>query len=63
MKSTPNLKEYATARHALEYLTRLDRITHRAEGEAVLAEIARQGAAGILERQIRRRYFVSGPGR
>lgn len=49
MKNTPDLNEYATAEHALKYLSRADRIPHRTEGEAVLLEFIPQKVGRILD--------------
>ena len=49
MTTTPDLNEYATAEHALKYLSRADSIPHRAEGEAVLLEFIPQKVARILD--------------
>jgi tRNA (cmo5U34)-methyltransferase len=49
MTRTPDLNEYATAEHALKYLSRADRIPHRAEGEAVLLEFIPQKVERILD--------------
>jgi tRNA (cmo5U34)-methyltransferase len=49
MKPTPDLNEYATAEHALKYLSRADRIPHRTEGEAVLLEFIPQKVERILD--------------
>ena len=49
MTNTPDLNEYATAEHALKYLSRADRIPHRTEGEAVLLEFIPQKVARILD--------------
>ena len=35
----PDLGKYATAEHALVYLTKADKIPHRTEGEAVVLEL------------------------
>jgi SAM-dependent methyltransferase len=47
--SPPDLNEYATAEHALNYLARADRIPHRTEGEAALLEFIPQKAERILD--------------
>ena len=49
MKRSPNLNEYATAKHALKYLARADRIPHRTEGEAILLEFIPQQVGRILD--------------
>jgi len=49
MQATPKLNEYATAEHALKYLSRADRIPHRTEGEAVLLEFVPRNARRILD--------------
>jgi SAM-dependent methyltransferase len=49
MSTTPELNEYATAEHALKYLSRADSIPHRAEGEAVLLEFIPQEVDRILD--------------
>ena len=46
---TPNLNEYATAQHALQYLSRADRIPHRTEGESVLLDLVPRTARRILD--------------
>jgi tRNA (cmo5U34)-methyltransferase len=45
----PNLNEYATAEHALKYLARADKISHRTEGEAVVLEFIPRTARRILD--------------
>lgn len=47
--SADSLKEFATAEHALKYLARVDRISHRTEGEAVLREFVPREARRILD--------------
>jgi SAM-dependent methyltransferase len=49
MTSAPDLNEYATAEHALKYLSGADRIPHRTEGEAVLLEFIPQKVDRILD--------------
>src|SRR5262245_10196200 len=49
MNRTPNLNEYATAEHALKYLSRADTIPHRTEGEAVLLDFVPGSAQRILD--------------
>jgi SAM-dependent methyltransferase len=49
MTKTSNLNEYATAKHALEYLARADRIPHRTEGEAALLEFVPAKVERILD--------------
>jgi tRNA (cmo5U34)-methyltransferase len=44
-----NLNEYATAEHALRYLSRADRIPHRTEGEAVLVDLIPLEAQRVLD--------------
>src|SRR2546423_13405669 len=44
-----NVNEYATAEHALKYLSRAERIPHRTEGEAVLLEFIPKKAGRILD--------------
>ncbi len=49
MTNTTNLNEYATAKHALEYLARADSIPHRTEGEAILLEFVPKTVQRILD--------------
>lgn len=49
MAVTPERNEYATAEHALRYLARADRISHRTEGEAVLLEFIPPKVGRILD--------------
>ena len=49
MISARNFNEYATAGHALKYLSRADGIPHRAEGEAVLLELVPRKVQRILD--------------
>jgi SAM-dependent methyltransferase len=49
MTSATDLNEYATAEHALKYLSRADGIPHRTEGEAVLLEFIPQHVERILD--------------
>jgi tRNA (cmo5U34)-methyltransferase len=44
-----NLKEYNSAEHALQYLARADKISHRAAGEAVVLELVPRAARRILD--------------
>ena len=44
-----SIKEYNSAEHALGYLARADRITHRAAGEAVVLELVPPGVRRILD--------------
>jgi SAM-dependent methyltransferase len=46
---TPNLNEYLTAEHALQYLSRADRIPHRTEGENVLLDLIPKTAQRVLD--------------
>ena len=43
------LREYDSAEHALQYLSRADRITHRAAGEAVVCDLVPRSARRILD--------------
>jgi tRNA (cmo5U34)-methyltransferase len=43
------MNEWATAEHALAYLSRADAIPHRAEGEATLLDLVPLGAGRILD--------------
>ena len=47
--NAPDFNEYATAEHALKYLSRADGIPHRSEGEAVLLEFIPQKVERILD--------------
>lgn len=49
MKKANKLNEYATAEHALMYLSRADSIPHRTEGEAVLLDFIPQKVQRILD--------------
>jgi len=49
MTTKPDLNEYATAEHALKYLSRADGIPHRSEGETVLLEFIPQNVERILD--------------
>lgn len=49
MKKANKLNEYATAEHALMYLSRADSIPHRTEGEAVLLDFIPQKVERILD--------------
>jgi len=49
MKDTHDLNEYATAEHALRYLSQADSIPHRTEGEAVLLDFIPQKVKRILD--------------
>jgi tRNA (cmo5U34)-methyltransferase len=44
-----SLREYDSAEHALQYLARADRITHRSAGEAVVCELVPRSARRILD--------------
>ena len=44
-----SLREYDSAEHALEYLSRADRIKHRSAGEAVVCELVPRTARRILD--------------
>ena len=43
------LREYDSAEHALQYLSRADRIPHRAAGEAVVCELVPRSVRRILD--------------
>ena len=43
------LREYDSAEHVLQYLSRADRITHRSAGEAVVCELVPRDARRILD--------------
>lgn len=49
MKKAHKLNEYATAEHALRYLSQADSIPHRTEGEAVLLDFMPQKVKRILD--------------
>lgn len=49
MMNAPDFNEYATAEHALKYLSHADGIPHRSEGEAVLLEFIPQKVERILD--------------
>jgi len=49
MTKKHNLNEYASAEHALRYLSRADSIPHRTEGEATLLEFIPQTVQRILD--------------
>jgi tRNA (cmo5U34)-methyltransferase len=49
MSSTPNVNLWSSAKHALDYLGRADRIPHRVEGEATLLEFLPAHPARILD--------------
>ena len=49
MKKTQDFNEYATAEHALRYLSRADSLPHRTEGEAALLEFIPQKVQRILD--------------
>jgi SAM-dependent methyltransferase len=49
MADTSDLNEYATAEHALRYLSRADTIPHRTEGEAVLLDFIPRKVGRILD--------------
>jgi SAM-dependent methyltransferase len=49
MTKTADLNEYATAKHALEYLARADAIPHRTDGEAVLLDFVPTKVGRILD--------------
>lgn len=47
--TTPPLNEYATAEHALKYLSRADRIPRRTEGEAALLDFLPRALDRVLD--------------
>ena len=49
MKKIKNTNEWATAEHALKYLSRADSIPHRTEGEAVVLEFVPKNIKRILD--------------
>jgi len=49
MEHMTGLREYDSAEHALQYLSRADRIKHRSAGEAVVCELVPRDARRILD--------------